>query len=192
MGKFQTMKTVVRMAVWLLMLAGGVAGGWWLDQKWFPALYDSLWFHGVSFIAGLYVLKMVMRVSRNTGQTLAKYGRKGTLPRMETNVLVSRGVYRYMRHPMHLGLLFFPLAVALLAGSPSFILVIAPAEMLFMLLMIKVVEEPEAMRKFGDAYRRYREQTPGFCFRKECLKALLQKVAKEDSENSFESTNSQS
>ncbi len=170
------MKAVARMVIWVIMLAGGTAAGWFLDQKWFPAAYHSLWFHLISFMAGMVLLKWVMRVSRNTGRTLAKYGRKGNIPRMETNVLVTRGVYRYMRHPMHLGLLFFPLAVALLAGSPSFILVIAPAEILFMLLMIKMVEEPEALRKFGAAYRRYRQQTPGFCFRKECLKALLRKV----------------
>ncbi len=172
------MKSLFRLAVWLVMLGGGVWGGLTLDRLWFPALHASGWFHLVSFAVGFVLLKLVITVSRNTGRTLAKYGREGNLPRMETNRLVTQGVYGTMRHPMHLGLLFFPFAVAFMAGSPAFILVIAPAEALFMLLMIKWVEEPEALRKFGEAYRLYRKETPGFCLKKACLKALFQKVNK--------------
>ena len=79
---------------------------------------------------------------------------------------------------MHLGLMLFPFSVAFLAGSPSFILIIAPVEIVFMLLMIKLIEEPEAITKFGDEYCDYMKQTPWFCFRAECLKHLFQKVNK--------------
>ena len=92
-------------------------------------------------------------------------------------VLVTDGLYALMRHPMHLGLLFFPLSVALLVGSPSFILIIAPLEMLLMVVMIKTLEEPEAIAKFGDAYREYRENVPMFCVRIACIRALLTPVA---------------
>jgi len=174
------MKAATRMFVWLVMLGGGVSGGLWIDQQWFPKLYSNLWFHMAAFLVGLFLLKLVMTVSRNTGRTLAKYGREGEIPRMETNRLVTEGVYRHMRHPMHLGLLFFPFAFAFLAGSPSFILIIAPLEAIFMLLMIKCVEEPEAIRKFGDEYREYMHHTPWFCFTKVCLRALFQKVEKRE------------
>ena len=76
-----------------------------------------------------------------------------------------------LREP--LGLLFFPWAVALILGSPTFILAIAPLEMLFMLVMIKLVEEPEAIRKLGDAYREYQEQVPGFNLRPDCWRQIL-------------------
>jgi protein-S-isoprenylcysteine O-methyltransferase Ste14 len=181
-AKRNFMKSVVRLAVWLVMLGGGIWGGLVLDRRWFPALHHSLWFHLISFIIGFVLLKLVMTVSRNTGRTLAKYGREGSLPRLETNRLVTQGVYGYMRHPMHLGLLFFPFAFAFLAGSLSFILFIAPAELVFMLIMIKRVEEPEALRKFGEAYRDYMRHTPAFCLKKECLKALFQTVSKEPEE----------
>jgi len=120
----------------------------------------------------------VIRISKNTGRTLAKYGRKGKIKRMETNVLVRHGVYKYMRHPMHLGLLFFPLSIAFLIGSPSFILIIAPAEMIMMLLLIKYFEEPEAIKKFGNEYLEYKNQVPWFCFNLLCLKELLKEVPK--------------
>jgi len=149
-----------------------------LDARLFSHLYGNLWVHLVSFLLGLGLLKLVMTISRNTGRTLARYGRVGELPRMETNSLVTEGVYHYMRHPMHLGLLLFPFAFAFLAGSPSFVLIIAPLEAIFILLMIKWVEEPEAIRKFGDAYRIYRKKTPWFCLKPDCLKMLLKKVEK--------------
>ncbi len=63
-----------------------------------------------------------------------------------------------MRPLMHLGLFLFLLSLALLIGSPTFILVIVPLEALFMLAMIKLMEEPEAIAKFGKAYREYQQR----------------------------------
>ncbi len=75
---------------------------------------------------------------------------------------------------MHLALLFFPLALALILGSPSFILLVWPAEVLLMLFLIKTVEEREALSKFGDDYRRYMEEVPAFNSRPECLRKLFE------------------
>ena len=144
-----------RIIIWIIMLLGGAVSGVWLDLRCFPGIIRNPWFHLASFILGLLLLRLIFRVSRNTGRLLARNGRQGELPRMETNRLVTEGVYGCMRHPMHLGLLFFPLALALIIGSPSFILIISPAEMLLMLMMIKFVEEPGAARKFGKSYREY-------------------------------------
>jgi protein-S-isoprenylcysteine O-methyltransferase Ste14 len=124
------------------------------------------------------LILLVIRISKNTGRTLAKYGRKGDVKRMDTNVLVNQGVYKYMRHPMHLGLLFLPLSFAFLIGSPSFILFIAPAEMVIMLLLIKFFEESEAIKKFDKQYIEYKKQVPWFCFKIHCLKELFKDVPK--------------
>ena len=162
--------------MWIIMLFGGLTAGRVLDNILFPELKQNLWFHDTSFVFGVVVMIFVIKISKNTGRTLAKYGRKGKLKRMETNILVKEGPYKYMRHPMHLGLLFFPLSFALLASSPSFIFIIAPAEMIIMLILIKLMEEPEAIRKFGDEYREYMKQTPMFCFKPKCIKELLKRV----------------
>ena len=165
-----------RVVMWIVMIVGGIIGGYWLDGVLFPGIHSQWLFHILSFIFGLLLLKIVLTISRNTGRTLARLGRRGDIPRMETNVLVTDGLYALMRHPMHLGLLFFPLSIALIVGSPSFILIIAPLEMLLMVVMIKTMEEPEAIAKFGDAYRAYREKVPMFCIRIECIRALLAPV----------------
>jgi len=62
---------------------------------------------------------------------------------------------------------------ALLIGSPTFILVIVPLEVLFMLAMIKLMEEPEAIAKFGKAYRECQQRVPMFNLRLDCLRLLL-------------------
>jgi protein-S-isoprenylcysteine O-methyltransferase Ste14 len=160
------------MLIWVLMLIGGGALGIWLDWRWFHALLVNPVFHLVTLVIGVLLLRLVMRASRHTGRLLARMGREGDIPRMETNKLVTTGVYGCMRHPMHFGLLFFPWSVALILGSPSFILFIAPLEMLFMVVMIKLLEEPEAIRKFGDTYREYQKQVPMFNLRPACWRQL--------------------
>lgn len=165
---------VVRMLLWVIMLVGGGALGIYLDWEWFRPLFLNPIFHVITFILGLILLKFVIQISRYTGRLLAQRGREGDIPRMDTNKLVTEDVYRCMRHPMHLGLLFFPWAVALILGSPTFILIIAPLEMVFMIVLIKLVEEREAIHKFGDAYRAYQAQTPMFSLRLSCLRLLLQ------------------
>lgn len=167
---------MTRILLWVLMLVGGGVAGLWLDSRLFKTWLISPWFHAISFALGLIILRLVMNSSRNTGRLLARLGREGDLPRMETNKLVTDGYYACMRHPMHFGLFLFPLATAFIIGSLSFILIIAPLEIFFMIIMIKLYEEPQAVRKFGDEYLRYREQVPMFSFRKECLQALFGKI----------------
>ena len=174
----ETMKG--RMIIWTIFIVGGAVAGFFLDGMLFEGIQKNICFHIISFILGLAMLRIVILISRNTGRKLAKYGRKGELPRMQTNVLVTNGVYKYMRHPMHLGLFFFPLSFALLIGSPSFILIIAPIEIIFMIIMIKLIEEPQAIAKFGEEYREYMKNVPAFCFKIECLKMLFKQVERDN------------
>lgn len=162
-----------RILIWAMMLLGGMALSFLMDFQWFrPLLLNTRW-HVASALIGFMLLKLVFTISKTTGRTLARYGRTGDLPRFETNQLVTRGPYACMRHPMHLGLLFLPLAIALIVGSPSFILIISPIEMIFMLVMIMVFEEREAYRKFGQAYLKYQASVPPFSVSPSCLKKLL-------------------
>ena len=160
------------------MIFGGSILGYYFDYLIFENVHQNIIFHIVSLLVGIFLLSLVMKISKNTGRTLAKYGREGKLKRMQTNVLVKQGIYKYMRHPMHLGLFLFPLGIAFLIGSPSFILIIAPIEIIFMLIMIKLVEEPGAIKKFGDGYLNYKKQVPWFCFKTKCLKELFKKIPK--------------
>jgi len=179
------MKPKYRLLMWIVMIFGGLAVSIYFDLHYFRSLFLSWKFHLITLIPGIALLNIVRRISRNTGRTLARYGRKGDIPKFQTNVLVDKGPYAYMRHPMHLGLLFFPLSFGLIAGSPVFILIVAPLEIAAMLLMIKYVEEPEARKKFGEAYDRYITGKPWFCLRWKCIKALLKDVPPADISSPF-------
>ncbi len=170
---------IFRISIWLLFLIGGAILSIHFDKIYFYDWFKSTKFHVATLIPGYFLLKMILKASRNTGRYLAKYGREGGIPRLETNRLVTTGVYGCMRHPMHFGLWFFPLAFALLVGSPTFILIVAPLEMLLMLLMIKLIEEPQAVKKYGQAYEKYKKEVPFFSFKTTCLKKLLKEESAE-------------
>jgi len=164
---------MLRIAVWLLLLGGGFAAGRLLDEHWFEQLWSDPVWHLISALLGGMLLWLVLWASRNTGRTLGRNGREGDLPRLETNRLVTTGIYSCMRHPMHFGLLFLPLSLALIIGSPGFMFIVAPLEMLLMILMIASLEEAEVKRKFGDAYLSYRQRVPAFTLKPACLKLLF-------------------
>ena len=168
---------IFRIIIWILMLIGGAILSIYYDKIYFYDWFNSTKFHIATMIPGYILLRLVLKASRNTGRHLSNNGREGNIPRLQTNKLVTTGSYACMRHPMHLGLLFFPLAFALLIGSPIFIMVLAPLEMLFMIFMIRYFEEPEAIKKFGQAYIEYRKTVPFFSFKISCLKQLLENKA---------------
>ncbi len=161
--------------MWAVMVFGGTAVSIYFDLKYFRDIFFNLPFHIVSFATGFVILQGVLRIAKNTGRYLARNGREGNIKRLQTNKLVTDGFYGCMRHPMHFGLIFFPEALAFIIGSPFFILIVAPAEIIFMLIMIKFLEEKEAVKKFGQAYTDYKEKVPFFSLKKECLKKLLKK-----------------
>ena len=172
-----TPSVIVRILLWGIMLFGGA---WYaLREDWDTPLFSSVWFHLLSAAIGAVVLLLAFRAAANGGRELAK-GRQGDIPRLETNTLVTTGIYRCMRHPMLFGLTLLPLGWGLLLGSPTFIFNIAPMEMLFIIVMVIIFEEMEVKRKFKEAYLAYSQEVPMVSFRKQCLKALFSNVKKKD------------
>lgn len=161
---------VIRIVLWLLMLIGGAA--YTFVKDWNTPLFSNLFFHIITALSGLIVLKLAFNAAATGGKELTK-GRVGTLPRLETNRLVTTGIYSCMRHPMLFGLTLLPFGWALLLGSPTFIMRIAPLEMLFITVMVIIFEEMEVKKKFGAAFEVYRKEVPMISFRKECLSALF-------------------
>ena len=171
MKKIHTsLSVVIRILLWLLMLAGGAGLGIYLDFH--NPLFGSYIFHLTTGLAGVVVTVLAFRSAANGGRELKK-GRVGNIPRLETNRLVTSGIYSCMRHPMLFGLTLLPLGVALLLGSPTFITVIAPLEMVFIVFMVSVFEEMEVKRKYTAEYEKYKKSTPMVSFSPKCLKELF-------------------
>ena len=94
------------------------------------------------------------------------YSRGGGLPwgeaveNAKTSRLVTSGVYAYTRNPMVLGYSLLPLAMGVLLQSLGMALSITPLVLLLNVAIVKLREEPDLEKRFGDEYRRYREKTP--------------------------------
>lgn len=171
---------LLRFIVWFVMIFGGLGIGLFFDFKYkesvFHKLFFNVSFHIITVLLGILLLKFVLLTAKYTGRTLAKLGKKDDASRFEVNKLVKEDIYSCMRHPMHFGLLFAPLAIALISGVPTFIVFIAPVEMVFIIAMIFIVEEPEAIKKFGKDYIEYKKQVPMFSLKWSCLKHYFKKI----------------
>jgi protein-S-isoprenylcysteine O-methyltransferase Ste14 len=84
----------------------------------------------------------------------AVYGQGTPAPIDAPKRLVARGLYRYVRNPMYVGVLTAIFAWALLFSSLG-ILVYGMAVGLLFHLFVVLVEEPSLRKKFGESYVRY-------------------------------------
>ncbi|HYV05759.1 MAG TPA: isoprenylcysteine carboxylmethyltransferase family protein, partial [Blastocatellia bacterium] len=73
--------------------------------------------------------------------------------------LVARGLYRYVRNPMYVGMVSILIGETLLFQSFA-LLAYAGTVLLVFHLFVVLYEEPALTRKFGDSYRQFRETVP--------------------------------
>jgi protein-S-isoprenylcysteine O-methyltransferase Ste14 len=76
----------------------------------------------------------------------------------DPDVLITDGLYRFSRNPMYLGFVLLLLGAAILLGSTP-ALVVAAAYFLITDRWYIAFEERAMARVFGEAYRRYQQQT---------------------------------
>jgi protein-S-isoprenylcysteine O-methyltransferase Ste14 len=85
----------------------------------------------------------------------ASFGRGTPAPIDAPKKLVVRGLYRYTRNPMYVGVLTVILGWAVLFGAPGLLLYAAVVATCFQLFVV-YYEEPQLTRVFGESYREYR------------------------------------
>ncbi len=74
--------------------------------------------------------------------------------------LATTGVYAYVRHPQYIG--FVLVMFGFLLQWPTLLTLAMFPVLVAMYVHLAREEEREALRQFGDAYRRYRALTPGY------------------------------
>jgi len=85
-----TKSVVIRIILWIIMLIGGAIVSIYYDMREFSRLFYSIEFHIVTFILGIVVMRFSFRAASKGGRELAKRGRDGDIPRLETNRLVTK------------------------------------------------------------------------------------------------------
>jgi protein-S-isoprenylcysteine O-methyltransferase Ste14 len=123
-----------------LSIAGGRG---WLPPKWGVAQYAAL----LPLAAGCAAYFWCV-------WDFATFGRGTPAPVDAPRRLVVRGLYRYVRNPMYVGVLLVIAGWALLFQSPR-VLGYGAAVALFFHLFVVAVEEPTLRGKFGRSYERY-------------------------------------
>jgi len=87
----------------------------------------------------------------------AAHGRGTPAPIDAPRILVVRGLYRYVRNPMYVGVGLMIFGWWLYAGIDALLLYGTLIMILFQLFVL-AYEEPHLKRRFGDQYERYRGQ----------------------------------
>ena len=88
---------------------------------------------------------------------------KGTpVPFNPPHELVTVGPYAWSRNPMLTGVFAVLFGIGFLLHSVSMVFVWTPAFIIFNVLELKLVEESELERRFGESYIAYRRRVPMF------------------------------
>ena len=76
--------------------------------------------------------------------------------------LVTTGPYAYVRNPMLTGVFALLFGIGVLLGSASLLVIFTPLFILVNVWELKVIEEPELLKRLGQDYIEYRKSTPMF------------------------------
>ena len=145
---------LIKTAVFTAIVPGTVAVyiPYRLRGFWLPRVTGIGWFGVTTLAAGV-------AISLWCFWDFATFGRGTPLPLDAPKRLVVRGLYRYVRNPMYVGVLLAILSQALIFESLPTLwygLVVALGFHLF----VRLYEEPALQRRFGDSYKDYLRKVP--------------------------------
>ncbi len=126
----------------------------WLSLGW-PFPRGPTWLIAVSFIA--------VGAGVTTWSALHFLKVKGTpVPFNPPPELVTTGPYRFARNPMLTGVFLLLFGIGFAISSLSLVLFFTPLYILANISELKAIEEPELVKRLGEAYLAYRRRTPMF------------------------------
>lgn len=151
-GTFGRMKLYLKAAVFTLVVPGGFGG-----------LVPALLVGGREAAGGARLALAVCLMAIGAAMYLrcvwdfAVFGKGTPAPIDAPKRLVIRGLYRYSRNPMYVGLITLIAGWAVMFGS---MVLVWCAVLLFVFfsLFVRLYEEPHLRRKFGDEYEVYKAQ----------------------------------
>ena len=143
--------------IWLLVFLPG-----WIWHYSLEGLVETL-----AFLAGVVLFVYAIALTSIAGKILKRYGHENGHKTFWPDSFTPLGLYKCMRHPMHLGLAILPISVALMWGSLPSILASgwAVAGAFWFVLMI---EEPETIDRFEE-YQEYMKKVPAFSLNIGCI-----------------------
>ena len=138
----------------------------------FPLMLTGGWLIA-SRIIGIFLLFFSLFLASSGGRTLARFAHQEAHEAFWPDKFTEFGVFGCMRHSMHLGLGIFPLAVALITGL-VFAIAASGWGIAAALWFVLVIEEKEALEKYGGVYIDYMQRVPPFSLKPSCIKKALE------------------
>ena len=117
------------------------------------------WDLGVFRYLGLIPIALGVAIYLWCAWDFSMTGRGTPAPIDPPKELVARGLYRWVRNPMYVGVLSVVLGQALFFGAPA-VAEYAAVAFAFFHLFVMLYEEPTLGAKFGEAHARYRRTVP--------------------------------
>jgi len=109
------------------------------------------------------ILLMAIGVAATAWSAFHFLRAKGTpVPFNPPPTLVTTGPYRFSRNPMLTGVFFLLFGIGFAIRSLSLVVLFTPLFMLANIWELKKIEEPELVKRLGNAYIGFRERTPMF------------------------------
>ncbi len=134
-------------------------------------VFASLWVDGLlsyssassSWALIISVIILTLGVLLSVWSASAFYRTKGTpVPFNPPPRLVTTGLYTQIRNPMLTGMFLLLLGLGILFRSFSLILIFTPFFIFINVFYIKVIEEKELAKRFGEEYLEYKRNVPMF------------------------------
>jgi predicted permease len=82
-----------RWIIWAILIGGGITLSIITDFTLRRQGFATTEFRWYGRLLGILIIFTSMVISRNTGKTLAEYGREGNVPKFDTNKIVNKGMY---------------------------------------------------------------------------------------------------
>lgn len=122
------------------------------------------WLRGLGVGLGVVTIPLLHWVIRSLGKNLTD-----TVATRREHTLVTRGPYRWVRHPLYLSGTVFWLALSLVSASWFIGLM---SVLSFAAVVIRTpIEEAKLIQRFGDDYREYMERTGQFLPNLRCIRS---------------------
>jgi len=156
--RLRLLLTPVGLVVFFGMLLLVVFGSLYMDRALgFPKLLSGL----IGTLIGVVLLSLGLVIWAWCVVWFSKA--KGTpVPFNPPRELVTVGPYAWSRNPMLTGVFAFLFGIGFLLHSVSMVFIWTPVIVIFNVLELKLVEEPELERRFGESYIEYRRRVPMF------------------------------
>jgi len=156
--KTRTLLTPIGVTIFGVFTALFVIAALWVDRLLnLPGLLPN----GARLPVSIPVMAIGIAVTGWSGFHFLKV--KGTpVPFNPPPEVVTTGPYKYARNPMLTGVFLFLFGLGFAADSFSLVLVFTPLFILINVWELREIEEPELVKRFGDAYIEYQRRTPMF------------------------------